>query len=440
VNSFIWTVTLTGCPAAKDTVQVTRLAEPSVANAGTDQILCGTASTVTGNTPTVGTGVWSVVNGSGTFGNPTSATTQVAGLSAGINTFRWTISNGTCTPKTDEIVITVTAPPIANAGADQTVCASNSTFNANAPGTGETGTWSLLSGSGTIASASQNISAVTALGIGSNRFVWKISRSGCPDGKDTIEILRKQSPVSNAGTGQAICSSAVSLSAQVPTSGTGLWTLVSGAGTITNPSQPTTSVTGLGIGANTFRWTVSDAPCTVATSEVIISREANPVSLGKDTLVCSNITPTYTLTGPVGMTSYIWSNGQNTPQISVSSPATYSLSVLTPGGCLFRDTVIITFQICDFVSSAIVPGAFSAQVLPNPVTVSENARLLLDVVKPGDVQWTMFDMKGVQIGQPSLSFMSGRNEVLLPAGLPSGMYHITIGTNGTRRSLTWMVK
>jgi hypothetical protein len=232
----------------------------------------------------------------------------------------------------------------------------------------------------------------------------------------------------------------VNLSAQVPVSGIGIWTLVTGAGTISNPSQPNTSVTGLGVGANTFRWTVSDAPCAAATSDVTIIREGNPVSLGKDTMVCSNITPTYTLTGPSGMTSYNWSNGQITPQISVSAPAEYFLSVLTPGGCQFSDTVSVTFQICDFVSSVIVPGAFSSQVVPNPLTGNEKARLLLDVEKPGDVHWAMYDMKGSRIGQPSVQFMQGKNEIILPSGLPPGMYHITVGTIGASRSLTWMVR
>ncbi len=440
VNTFIWTVTLTGCPVVKDTVLITRLAEPSAANAGNDQVLCATPVTISANTPTVGTGLWSVVNGNGTFSNPTNATTQVIGLTAGTNTFRWTISNGTCTPKTDDVVITLTTPPVANAGADQSVCAPNTTFNGNAPGAGETGTWTLLSGTGTIAASSQNNSGVSALGVGSNQFVWKISRTGCPDGKDTVQITRKQPPVANAGSNQTVCVASGNLSAQVPVSGTGLWTLVSGTGIIISPSQPNTSIAGLGIGTNTFRWTVTDAPCAAATSEVAISREANPVSLGKDTLVCSNITPTYLLSGPSGMTSYSWSSGQSTPQISVSAPADYILSVVTPGGCQFRDTVSVTFQICDFVSSAIVPGSFSAQIVPNPVIGNENARLLLNVEKPGYVHWTMFDMKGRRIGQPSVRFLNGKNDLTLPSGLSSGMYHITIGTNGTSRSLTWMVK
>lgn len=44
---------------------------------------------------------------------------------------------------------------------------------------------------------------------------------------------------------------------------TGTWTLVSPTGTITTPSSPTSQVTGLAVGPNVFRWTVSNGPCGV---------------------------------------------------------------------------------------------------------------------------------------------------------------------------------
>ena len=409
-----------------------------VSNAGPNQTVCGTTATLAGNDPGTGnTGVWTVVSGTATFANASSFSTSISGLSAGANVLRWTLTNG-CGSSPDEVTITSSAVS-ADAGNNQSICAATATLGAALPGAG-TGAWSVLSGGGIVTTPANRNSGVTGLSVGVNAFIWTVTLTGCPPAKDTVEIIRKQPPVSNAGSGQSVCLSTVNLSAQVPVSGTGLWSLVSGAGTITSPSQPTTSVTSLGIGTNTFRWTVSDAPCTAATSEVTINRESNPVSLGKDTLVCSNITPNYTLTGPSGMTSYLWSSGQSTPQISVSTPAQYFLSVLTPGGCQFSDTVSVTFQICDFVSSAIVPGSFSAQIVPNPVNGNENASLLLNVEKPGDVHWTMFDMKGRRIGQPSVEFLNGKNEITLPSGLPSGMYHITIGTNGTSRSLTWMVR
>jgi len=78
---------------------------------------------------------------------PTSATTAILGTDVGSYTFRWTISNGTCTPSTDDVVVTVdntaTTP---NAGINQEVCnASSFTLAGNTISTG-TGTWSQTSG------------------------------------------------------------------------------------------------------------------------------------------------------------------------------------------------------------------------------------------------------------------------------------------------------
>ena len=59
--------------------------------------------------------------------------------------------------------------------------------------------------------------------------------------------------VSNAGPNQTVCSTSATFAGNTPVVGTGTWTLVSGAGTITTPSSPTSGVTGLGAGANVFQ-------------------------------------------------------------------------------------------------------------------------------------------------------------------------------------------
>ncbi len=82
---------------------------PTTANAGIDQTLaaCATTATLAGNTPTVGTGTWSVVSGTATITTPSSATSGVTGLIVGATaTLRWTTTNGGCTPSTDDVVIT----------------------------------------------------------------------------------------------------------------------------------------------------------------------------------------------------------------------------------------------------------------------------------------------------------------------------------------------
>ena len=71
-----------------------------------------------------------------------------------------------------------------------------------------------------------------------------------------VPVIAKHSPVANAGPDQTICATSTTLAGNTPTVGTGIWSLVSGSGTITTPSSPSSGVTGLGVGANTFRWTI----------------------------------------------------------------------------------------------------------------------------------------------------------------------------------------
>jgi large repetitive protein len=75
------------------------------ADAGEDQSICETFTTLTGNVPLVGAGTWTVVSGSGIFADPNDPSTTVTGLSNGPNVFAWTIDNAPCAPSVDEVII-----------------------------------------------------------------------------------------------------------------------------------------------------------------------------------------------------------------------------------------------------------------------------------------------------------------------------------------------
>ncbi len=93
---------------AKSDVTITVSELPTPSDAGADQELCDTDNTtLSANTPTVGTGLWTVISGTAVFADATNPTTPVTGLSTGANVLRWTISNGSCTPSTSEVTITV---------------------------------------------------------------------------------------------------------------------------------------------------------------------------------------------------------------------------------------------------------------------------------------------------------------------------------------------
>jgi hypothetical protein len=104
--------------------------------------------------PTVGVGTWTTVSGPNTpnIDAPNDANTRVVNTTPGTYVFRWTIANGVCSTKTDDVTVVVTSTPpnIANAGVSQTLCntpgpTSTATLAANAPIAGETGTWSVMS-------------------------------------------------------------------------------------------------------------------------------------------------------------------------------------------------------------------------------------------------------------------------------------------------------
>src|SRR4029078_3332635 len=184
---------------------------------------------------TAGTGAWTLVSGSGTITTASSPTTTITALGYGPNVFRWTISNGTCTPSSDTVTLTrYQSPSVADAGLDETFCeTATATMAANIPSAG-TGSWSLVSGAGTITTASSATTTITALGYGANVFRWTISNGTCTPSSDTVTLTRYQTPaVASACLDQTFCETAsATMAANIPSAGTGTWTLVSGAGTI----------------------------------------------------------------------------------------------------------------------------------------------------------------------------------------------------------------
>ena len=108
INGLIVGTTLTN--TLKSTIET----PPTTANAGPMQTLvaCATTATLAGNTPSSGTGIWTVVTGSATVTSPNSPTSGVTGLAIEATaTLRWTISNGVCGSSFSDVTITTTAGP-----------------------------------------------------------------------------------------------------------------------------------------------------------------------------------------------------------------------------------------------------------------------------------------------------------------------------------------
>ncbi|UII20009.1 T9SS type A sorting domain-containing protein [Fulvivirga ligni] len=245
--------------------------------AGNDQIVCNATATITGNAvdATDEVGQWTLVSGSGTISNANSRTTTLSNLSVGANVFRWTITQEYGCTSSDDVIITRLDVTSADAGSDQIVCSSSASLSANAPGTGEKGSWSVVSGSGTFSNINSRTSSVSDLSEGDNEFRWTIEDTGENCSKpDAVKITYINTTAAQAGEDLYLCSnSAVLAGNTVGTNESGQWTVVSGAAVFADNSKFNTTVSGLSSGANVLRWSIRDNGnhCTAKTDDVTLT-------------------------------------------------------------------------------------------------------------------------------------------------------------------------
>jgi PKD repeat protein len=348
-----WTISNAPCTASSDQMSIIVSGAPTTAAAGIDQTVCeGTTVTMAGNTPTTGTGVWTKISGpaGGTITTPGSPTTTITALVAGTYVYQWTISNAPCTASSDQMSIIVSgAPTTAAAGIDQTVCEGTTvTMAGNTPTTG-TGVWTKISGpaGGTITTPSSPTSTITALVAGTYVYQWTISNAPCTATSDQMSIIVSGAPTTAAaGIDQTICTSAggVTMAGNTATSGTGIWTQVSGpASTITTPSSPTTTVTGMGtVGTYVYQWTISNAPCTASSDQMTVTVTAGPTTAaaGIDQTVCAGTTVTMAGNTPVSGTG-LWTkvSGPAGGTITTASSPTTTITALVAGTYVYQWTI-----------------------------------------------------------------------------------------------------
>lgn len=106
-HSFYYFVDQNGICSAIDSVEIMFDQQP-IADAGPDQDLDFLfETTLAANTPSVGTGEWSVVSGAGFFYSMDDPLTMVEELQVGDNEFMWTVTNGSCPEATDAVVVSI---------------------------------------------------------------------------------------------------------------------------------------------------------------------------------------------------------------------------------------------------------------------------------------------------------------------------------------------
>ena len=126
----------------------------------------------------------------------------------------------------------------------------------------------MVSGPVSVSSPSNPNSAISISGNGNAQLVWSVWQGGCPPVRDTIVIIAYDNPTTaNAGLDIPVCLSAGSttLSGNIPSIGTGAWSLVSGSVNIQSPTLNNSGVNSLSPGTHMLQWGITNGVCPVST-------------------------------------------------------------------------------------------------------------------------------------------------------------------------------
>ncbi|MEO8761319.1 MAG: hypothetical protein ABI448_10530, partial [Bacteroidia bacterium] len=346
---------------------------PTTAVVSSSQTVCATTATLSANNPTVGTGVWSVITGTATVVSPSSYTTSANGLSIGQNSFVWMVSNGICASSSDTLIINSQTPPIVSISGTNTICIGNTTtLTANGA---DIYTWN--SGPNTASYT------VAPTGSGTIYTVTGTNTLTTCSNTSTISVTVDAMPsIANAGSDQNLCSATSStLAANNPTVGTGVWFVIAGTTTLTSSTSSTTSVTGLGVGQNSFVWTISNGVCASSSDTISIQVDAQPTiaNAGINQALCAATTTTLLANNP-SVGNGAWSVVSGTANIV--SPTNYSTSINSLGigetilmwtisnGVCASSTSTISITNSDVPSVAVTAG--SQTICANTSTISAN--------------------------------------------------------------------
>ena len=295
-----WTISNGSCTDSFDEVIITNYQNPSPADAGPDIAQCNNdLFNMAAFPPAVGIGTWTQVAGPPVvFFDINDPNTDVFGLPPALSaTLRWTVTNGTCPSSFDEMVITNDFQPTADAGAGGDVCDIANAFATSAiPATG-TGTWSNQTpavGNAIFADPNDETTNINVSAYGTYTFRWTDVNGTCIDFDEITVTFHENPTIADAGPDIAQCNNgSFNMAANTPIMGTGTWTEVGGPSgiTITDTSDPTTTITGLSIGNSaTLRWTITNGTCPDSFDEVTITNDEQPTpaNAGPDIEQCGN--------------------------------------------------------------------------------------------------------------------------------------------------------
>ena len=222
----------------------------------------------------------------------------------------------------------------ANAGPDIAYCNDSIfTMAANTPCSGS-GTWTVISGTATVVSASSP-STTVYVSLGKTATLTWTNISGCAYSIDTINLYNYTIPVpaiTPTGSTSFCPGGSVTLTA-------------SGGGTYSwSTGVTTTAITASPASTTTYTVTVTNASGCTATASQVVTVKALPsptITPTGSTTFCNGGSVILTASGG---SSYSWSNSASTAAITVnpSSTTTYTVTVTNASGCTATASQVVT--------------------------------------------------------------------------------------------------
>jgi hypothetical protein len=412
---------------------------------------------------------WTLVSGTGgTITNASSVSTTVTGLTQGTYIYKLTVTDNSnaSTSVLDTIIVKAAAnlPPIANAGADQTITlpVSNTTVDGSASKDQDNGglistyAWSQSSGpsAAVIGTATKATSTLTGLQSGTYVFKLTVTDNSGATAIDSITInvivAANIPPVANAGTSKSITLpvNTVNLDGSLSTDADGTiisysWAQISGpsASSITNATASATAANNLVAGQYIFELTVKDnggastkaqvkitvvnsglqPPIANAGANQTIVLPLNQVAMdGSASVAPSGNIVSYAWTqisGPSAATLTTAAAIQTNATGLVAGTYLFQLSIVDNNNVKAMDSITITVNPATNIPPVANAGASITIILPiNTIT--------LDGSKSGDADGTITTYSWTIISGPNTPGSSGANTASLSlTGLVAGQYN-----------------
>ncbi len=215
----------------------------------------------------------------------------------------------------DEINIVVAALPVIELGSDTTLC-----FGSSLPLSGPAGMGSYLWSTG-------ETTELILVNASETYFLTVVDFGGCTN-TDSIVVDILPELVISLGADTTFCAGDSLILDPGASFQSYLWNDGSTNSTFTVAASGTYSVSVL-----------TDIGC-AATDTINVQVDAIPVvALGQDTTLCFG--STYQLVAPAGLPNYLWSTGEVTDTITVTTSGIYAVIASTLAGCSATDTVDI---------------------------------------------------------------------------------------------------